>query len=194
MDNENIVENVDTETDETTVVDDTDAKENESATDESAESETFTKEELDEYVRKAIEDAKREAAEAAKKAEEDAKLTKKQREERDFKEAQAKLKLDRFNFDLDNYLSATGLKDDKYVKSMLDTESLLSKENSLDQAKLIVDNYKKAIDNAYALGKSEAESAFNKEKMQGREVFDGIKSEKIEEKVKDFDSFYNSLF
>lgn len=194
MDNENIVENVDAETDETTVVDDTDAKENESATDESAESETFTKEELDEYVRKAIEDAKREAAEAAKKAEEDAKLTKKQREERDFKEAQAKLKLDRFNFDLDNYLSATGLKDDKYVKSMLDTESLLSKENSLDQAKEVIDNYKKAIDNAYALGKNEAESAFNKEKMQGREIFDGIKEDKIEEKIKDFDSFYNSLF
>lgn len=190
MDNENI-ENVDVVDDETTDVDDADAKKDESATEES---ETFTKEELDEYVRKAIEDAKQKAEEAAKKAEEDAKLTKKQREERDFREAQAKLKLDRFTFDLDNYLSSVKLADDKYVKSMLDTESLLSKENSLDQAKLIVDNYKKAIDNAYALGKSEAESAFNKEKMQGREIFNGVKENKIEEKIKDFDSFYNSLF
>lgn len=193
MDNEN-TEVVDFETDVDTVDTDADAKKDESKVDESAEVETFTKEEMDAYIKKAIEDAKKEAEEAAKRAEEDAKLTKKEREERDFREAQAKLKLDRFTFDLDNYLSATGLRDDKYVKSLLDTESLLSKENSLDQAKTIIDNYKKAIDNAYALGKNEAESAFNKEKMQGREVFDGIRSEKIEEKVKDFDSFYNSLF
>ena len=191
MDNENIIEE---NVDETDVVDDADAKEDESATETTEESETFTKKELDEYVKKAIEDAKQKAEEAAKKAEEDAKLTKKQREERDFREAQAKLKLDRFTFDLDNYLSTLKLADDKYVKSLLDTESLLSKEDSLTKAKEIIDNYKKAIDNAYALGKSEAESAFNKEKMQGREVFDGIKSEKIEEKIKDFDSFYNSLF
>ena len=190
MDGEN-TEVVDVETDVVDVDTDADAKEDESTTEES---ETFTKEELDEYVRKAIEDAKQKAEEAAKKAEEDAKLTKKQREERDFREAQAKLKLDRFTFDLDNYLSSVKLADDKYVKSLLDTESLLSKEDSLTKAKEIVDNYKKALDNAYALGKSEAESAFNKEKMQGREVFDGIKSEKIEEKIKDFDSFYNSLF
>lgn len=191
MDGEN-TEVVDVETD-VDDVDTDDAKKDESTV-ETTEDETFTKKELDEYVKKAIEDARKAAEEAAKKAAEDAKLTKKEREERDFREAQAKLKLDRFTFDLDNYLSATGLTDDKYVKSMLDTESLLSKEDSLSQAKTIVDNYKKAIDNAYALGKSEAESAFNKEKMQGREVFDGIKSEKIEEKIKDFDSFYNSLF
>lgn len=187
MDNENNI--VEENVDETDVVDDADATE-----ETTEESETFTKEELDEYVRKAIEDAKKKAEEAAKKAEEDAKLTKKQREERDFREAQAKLKLDRFNFDLDNYLSVTGLSDDKYVKSLIDTESLLTKEDSLDQAKTIIDNYKKAIDNAYALGKSEAESAFNREKMAGREVFNGIKEDKIKEKVTDFDSFYNSLF
>lgn len=195
MDNENIVENVDVETDVVDDVDtDADAKKDESTVETTEESETFTKKELNEYVKKAIEDAKREAEEARKKAEEDAKLTKKEREERDFKEAQAKLKLDRFTFDLDNYLSSTGLSDDKYVKSMLDTESLLSKEDSLSQAKTIVDNYKKAIDNAYALGKSEAEAKFNAEKMAGREVFNGIKEDKIKETVKDFDSFYNSLF
>lgn len=158
------------------------------------ETQTFTKQELADFVKQQIAEAKKAENEARKKAEEDAKLTEKQRNERDFKEAQMKLKIDRFDFDIEQYKASLDLKNDEILNKILQVDFFINNENCLEDAKNFVDNYKTALDAAYAKGKKEAENEFNKIKMQGQEVFEGLEQQKINKKVNNFDDFYNSLF
>lgn len=155
--------------------------------------ETFTREELAAYVKNEIEKQKKEEEEARKKAKEDAKLTQKQREERDLKEAQMKLKVDRLNFDIAQYRASLNLAEDKILDKLINVQNYVNSTDALKDAKSFIDTYKLAIDTAYNKAKTEAEDSFNKIKMQGQEIFEGVTKVDTKQKIENFDDFWNSL-
>ena len=187
MDNEQLNDNLETTTEEN-------AEENKETQTSEEEKESFTKEELAEYVKAELEKQKKAEEERKKQEEEDKKLTQKQREERDLKNAQMKLKVDRLNFDISVYRNSLSLQKDDTLDKLLNVQTFVNSETAYEDAKAFIDNYKVAIDAAYNKGKNEAETEFNKLKMQGREVFEGVNgNQKINGQITDFDSFYNSI-
>ncbi|OUQ15028.1 hypothetical protein B5E87_00205 [Massilimicrobiota sp. An142] len=169
-------------------------KDVDSTTAESEESkESFTKEELLDYVKNELKKQKEAEEEAKRKAEEDSKLSEKEKEDRDLKNAQIKLKVDRFNFDIEKYKASLNLLEDETLSKLLKTDAFINSENAVEDAKDFINNYKTAIDGAYNKGKADAEADFNKIKMGGQDIFDGFSQKKQNPKITDFDSFFDSL-